>query len=302
MLEHRGDDRPDGAAAREVETLERPLCRVVGRACGEVAPKLADEEARMIRVRDREADRVLPGESSSPAEDRLLARVVVARVVAEVHVAGAGLPVVAEAGQCACLFADVGLAVASPRAEGEELHHLARVVLVRRPARVVAPVQPQQHRRIPRHVEQQLLKGAEAVLAEQLVLAEHQALRVDAIVRRREPVVPDEGHALDKGPRGAHHPIEPPQVVVPPRVERGERAPLVVCRSRPDELLLPWIRERVHRAVETELRQRLGLALAGAEAGTPKQPLGLSDTEPSCVGGYQRQTLHRDHRAGRGRS
>ena len=40
----------------------------------------------------------------------------------------------------------------------------------------------------------------ESVLAEELVLIQHEALRVDPGVRRCEPVVPDERHALDEGP------------------------------------------------------------------------------------------------------
>jgi len=56
---------------------------------------------------------------------------VVARVVPEVDVADAALPVVAETGERACVLPDVLLAVAAAGAEREQLHHLAAVVLVR---------------------------------------------------------------------------------------------------------------------------------------------------------------------------
>ena len=86
-------------------------------------------------------------------------------------------------------------------------------------------------------------------------------------------------------------------MVVSPRVERGKRAALVVRRGCADEVFAAGIRERVDGAGEAELGESLRLALARAETRTPEQPLGLSGTEASCVGGDQRQTLHRDHRA-----
>ena len=55
---------------------------------------------------------------------------------------------------------------------------------------------------------------------------EHQALVADARVGRREPVVPDECHPLDERTRGPHHLVEPPAVVVAPRIGGRERAAL----------------------------------------------------------------------------
>ena len=199
-------------------------------------------------MRHAEPARVLPVERAALAEDPLDAGVVVARVVAEVHVAGALLPVVAEAGQRPRLLADVRLAVPAAGAEREELHHLARVVLVRRPLRVVAAVQPEEHRRVLRHVEQQLLERAEPVVAEELVLIQHQPLRVDAAVRGREPVVPDERHPLDERARRAHHPVEPPDVVVAPRVVGRERSSLLVLRRGADEPLGAGMGQRLETA------------------------------------------------------
>ena len=43
--------------------------------------------------------------------------------------------------------------------------------------------------------------------------------------------MPDERHALDERARRAHHPVEPPAVVVSPRVRGRERAALVVVRA-----------------------------------------------------------------------
>ena len=63
-------------------------------------------------------------------------------------------------------------------------------------------------------------------MAEELVLVEHELLRADAVVRGREPVVPDEGHPLDELLVRAHHAVEPPEVVVPPASRGASGAPL----------------------------------------------------------------------------
>ena len=71
------------------------------------------------------------------------------------------LPVVLESGQRPRLLADVALGVAAAGAEREELHQLAPVVLVRRPLRVLRAREPEEHRRVLRDLEQQLLERAE---------------------------------------------------------------------------------------------------------------------------------------------
>ena len=145
------------------------------------------------------------------------------------------------------------------------------------------PVEIQEHRRVLGHTCDEPRERAETGPAEHVVLPDHQALRADGLVRGRKPVVPDERHALDEGPRRSHHAVEPPDVVVAPRVVRRERAALLVFRRRADELLRPGMRQRMDGAVEPELRERVGLALARAEAGTPKQPLSLSGSERARV-------------------
>jgi hypothetical protein len=72
-------------------------------------------------------------------------------------------------------------------------------------------------------------------------------------------------------------------VVVPPRVVRRERTPLLVVRRVPDELLEAGIRQRMDRAVEAELRERLRLAPPRPEAGAPEEALRLRGTERTAV-------------------
>ena len=125
---------------------------------------------------DGEPARVLPVEASALAEDPLLARIVALLVVAEVDGALVVVPVVSEAGQRASLLAHVTLCVAAARAEREELHHLAPVVLVRRALLVVGAGEPEQHRGVAGDREQQPVERAEAVAAKESVLTDHQPL------------------------------------------------------------------------------------------------------------------------------
>src|SRR5215213_4431027 len=97
---------------------------------------------------DREPAGVLPREPPALAEDTLLAAVVAFGVEAEVDRANVVVPVVPPAGERPGLLAHVALRVAAARAEREELHHLAPVVLVRRVLLVVGAVEPKQHRRV----------------------------------------------------------------------------------------------------------------------------------------------------------
>ena len=74
-------------------------------------------------------------------------------------------------------------------------------------------------------------------------------------------------------------------MIVAPGVGGRERAALVVVRSRADPLLAARMRQRANGAVEAELRERRGLALARAEAGTPEQALGLFTPKGPLVDG-----------------
>ena len=79
----------------------------------------------------------------------------------------------APAGVSARRFLDVGLAVIA-FAEGEQFHHLAREILVRRRLAVGGGVQINDHRRVFGHGMQQLTEIAQCVFAQQHILAIHQ--------------------------------------------------------------------------------------------------------------------------------
>src|SRR5438105_3438790 len=240
---------------------------------------------------DAEAAGVIPVEMPALAEDPLDAGVVPFRVVAEVDRADVVVPVVAPAGELAGLLADVALRVApAVGADREQLHQLPAVVLVRRILGVVGPGEPEQHRRVLRHLREQRRERAEPVLPKELVLPEDQA-RVAGVLRGREPVVPDERHPLGKRAARPDHPVEPPELVVAPGVVRRERAAVVVVRLGAAQALAPWVRQGVDGVLEAVLGQALGLTGAWAETGAPKEALGLRLAEPSAVDGRHRPCI-----------
>ena len=209
-------------------------------------------------------------------------------VEAEVHVALPLLPLGFEAGQRARLLAHVPFAVAVALAEGEELHELTRVVLVRRVLRVVDAGEPEQHRRVAGDRVDEAAEVPERVTAQEAVLPEHQARVADPDVRRGEPVVPDEGHPLDERPVRPHHPVEPPEVVVAVGVLRGEPVPFVVARRGPGQADVGRMQEPVHGAVEPEPCDPPRLTPSRPESRAPQEPLGLGSAEAALVDGYGR--------------
>ena len=299
VLEDGRDDRLDLEVGSAVEPDERLLGRDGRRHRDEVAPQLAHEERGVERVAHAEAAGVVPAEVPALAEDRLDAVVMPVRVVAEVDVAKALLPVVPPPGQGTGLLADVVLGVSASGAEGEELHQLTRVVLVRVPLGVVAAVQPDEHGRVLRQPDQQRLEGAEPVRAHEPVLVQHPLLRADPVVRGREPVVPDERHPLDQLLVRAHHAIEPPEVVVPPGVARRERSAVAVGGRLAHEADARRVDQLVDRPRESLAGDGRRLARLRPEAGPPKQSLGLLLAERAVVHGNAAAASHPPNNRGR---
>ena len=127
---------------------------------------------------------------------------------------------------------------------------------------------------------------AEAGAAEHVVLADHQALRADRLVRGREPVVPDERHPLGQRTARAHHAVEPPEVVVAELVEREEAA-AVDLRRPADEVVGAGREELRDGAVEAPRGERAVLAGPRAESRAPEESLGLCGTKGTRVDGQR---------------
>ncbi len=239
---------------------------------------------------DAESHRVFPAECAGGPEDCLAARVEAVGIEAEVRVADVVNVGRTPARQRARQFAYVGLGVsAAIRPQGEQLHQLARVVLVDRAPAVPDPVKPDQHRRIDRDGVQQIMKGAQRSQPEQSVLLQHQRLRIDVRHRRRKPVVPEQRHPLNQGLVRAHHPVQPPEVVVSVEVIRRQRIPVLVVRLRPAEKASPTGRVSDSTALRRPSLESLpGAPRRGPKAGPPQQPLGLPGAEPALIRSYRK--------------
>jgi hypothetical protein len=126
-------------------------------------------------------------------------------------------------------------------AEREQLHDLAPEVLLRTLARVRAPVEPDQHRRVLGNLDQQIAEAAEGELAEQFDLALwtrqfaglqghhlrtlHPAHRTRQLaVRGGEVVVPEQRHLLLQRALRVHHAEQPALPCVLDVRVRRERA------------------------------------------------------------------------------
>ena len=194
----------------------------------------------------------------------------------------------------------VVLGVAAVGAEREQLHHLAAVVLVGAVLVVLRARQPQQHRRVARHLHQQVVEVAQRPRAHHPVLAEHER-RGRAVDGGGKPAVPDERHALHELMVGPDHAVQPPAVIVAPDVDRVQREPVVAVRRPADEPRAALrARQRGHRPVQAECGQPPRVAAAGAEPGAPQQPRGVALGEATAQGrdrgaGYRG---HVDVRAG----
>ncbi len=121
----------------------------------------------------------------------------------------AGLGVEAPAGERAGGFLDVRFGVAA-LAQREELHHLAREVLVGRAPAVLHAVEIEHHRRILADGVQHDAEVAERVGAQHRVLRVHEARERHLGLRRDEMVVPEQRHPLGERRRRHEHLVHPP--------------------------------------------------------------------------------------------
>ena len=256
----------------------------------EIAPELAREERLVGRMGDRQHHGLLPAVRAGLVEDDLHRVVVPIAVEAELDPAVSVLVRRRESGQGPGLLAHVPLGVAGAVAQREELHQLAGVVLVGRALLALQAVEVQQHRRVLGDARHEPGKEPSPRAPEHVVLADHQALRTDGLVRRREPVVPDERHPLRQRTARPHHPVEPPQVVVAELVER-EQPPAVDLRRLTDQVVRAGREQMGDGAVEAAGGERPFLARSRAKAGTPEKPLGLGRSKTTRIHGRRHSTI-----------
>ena len=147
------------ARRRETSARSARTSRAIGLRRHELAPQLADDELRRLRPREQQVEHGVAVEAPGAARARSSRR---RRAGAGANDERAGLAVEAPAGERARRFLDVRFGVVA-LAEREQLHHLAREVLVRRALAVLRAVEVDEHRRILRRRVQQRGEVAERI-------------------------------------------------------------------------------------------------------------------------------------------
>ena len=192
----------------------------------------------MHRVREAQVARVAPVEVAGLAEDRLRAGVVPRRHRSGSRTRRRRRSSRPPARQRARLLADVVLGVrAAVGAEREQLHHLARVVLVRRALLVLDPVQPDEHRRVgvtsrSRSWNEPSACGGRARSAGASASGCRRRRSRSRTSRARSSVMRSTSGRLVRTIRSSHHAWSWPQAS-----SGASGCPFVVVRLRPDEPL-----------------------------------------------------------------
>jgi hypothetical protein len=97
-----------------------------------------------------------------------------------------------------------------PLAEGQQLHQLARQVLVRARLAVLVVVEIGEHRRIAHDLAQELVEPAQRMLPVELVLPDHRRRVLHLAEGAREVPVPEERHPLAQRVSALEHLVDPP--------------------------------------------------------------------------------------------
>ncbi len=315
--EDRAHHLADRMARRDVRLLQGVDHVGRGRVPGEERPELCAEKAaghraRGVRPVDEDADRVVPVPVAGLPEDRLAAAVVVGGAVQEGRLVVVGGAVVVghrPPGEGPRELGDVLLRVV-PDPEREELHELARVVLVGPADLVGRVVEPDQHRGVLRHLEHQVVELAGRVLPLRLVLRQHQPLALDLRDAGGPVEVPEVSQLFLQRPRREGHAVHEPlleagharQVVVAGgqgRLVRGEVDRVVVEQERDRALEAPGV-ERVDlrgRPAESRSSKQVRRRVPGpvhAHGGLDEAPIGrFTSPDSKC-----RSARLRYHRAG----
>ena len=272
------------------------------RARDELAPQLADQVLGVVRVAEHRvegavhADGAVVGHGGAPErrdhvpEEALLAGVELTRGERDLAVVGAlERGVQAPAGERAGERDDVVLrvvvaAVGRLRPEAEQLHQLARVVLVRAALHVLIAVQVHRHRGVDRRhlVRERAEAGGRVREPQQPVAVGDEPRCRDAVVAAHGPVpVPEEGEPLGQRVDRALHPVEP------------LHDQLVLGRQRVDRLVAGAAGQR-RRAGRGERRRRVEQPVDELEVPAAGPVVALPRRRPEA--GAPEQAV--DHRGG----
>jgi len=246
----------------------------------ELGQQFRGQERRGRGLLERDPHDVVAIEVAASAEDLLGSVVVVAGDIAEAPAA------LVPTGERAGGFADVVLGVVA-FAEAEQFEQFAGVVFVRTTLDVLVAVEPDDHGRVARNVEQQRLERAERVAFERPQLLKHQRRAADLGVAGREVIVPEQRHPGPQRALGATHPQQPPAAqafdVVPHRERLAEFIEFAMCtavRFVAEQTLDRRLRPFVERATQ--------FAFAAGKACPPQQVSGRGPVPRRRRGGLER--------------
>ena len=266
--------------------LDRPRghLRLVGDK--EIVQVPADE-ASAGRLLYDDVDDVFAVQLTLMTKEGLLAVIVVFRAILELPGESAigrprDLGLEGPAGEGARRFANVGLGVVAG-AEAEQLEEFATPVLVDRGPMVLLVVEPEDHRRVSGHLEQQVAVTAKAALPEDIDLLQQLVVIVDLGIAGGEHMVPEQGGLLFEGPLGVDqvvHPIE----VAHRRLSAGQQRRRLIAQQRIgiDRWLRLGVEQFLHRRLVALGRARLDFVAVCAKAGPPHQVRHQSDVVFVC--------------------
>ena len=149
--------------------------------------------------------------------------------------------------------------------EREELHHLAREVLVGSLAAAAGVVEIDEHRRVLRDRVKERREVAERLAPQQRVLAIHELAQADLLLARREMVVPEDGHALGERTGGLQHLAQPPGAKLEPLLdEAAQRGHALLGAHLPQAIV------RLEGRVDESRRREDAIRAARPPAGAPR--------------------------------
>src|SRR5260221_2014323 len=226
----RAEDRPQErlhfvARIAEHRGPARDLARI-RLARDEFAPQLAADELRGLRMREEDVEDVVAVEAPALAQHRLVAVVVPQAAERELT----GVAIEAPSGESARGLLHVLLAVAA-LAQREQLHHLAREILVGRLLAFAHVFEIPQHRRILGHAVQHGGEVAESLAPQERVRPVHELARAHPLLAGGEVAGPDNRHSLWEPARRTDHLAQPPGAQLEALLEEAALRGLALLRA-----------------------------------------------------------------------
>ena len=225
-----------------------------------MAIELGSDEIGRLIFRENQVDQFHTIERSAVPQEDLFSRIVLVRIDGELE--AGNVP----SREGACCLLHIPLPVVAD-AEREELHDLAREVLVGPFTRVHAGIQKHEHGRVLSHGDQQFAEVPAALLTERVQLKEHLSVIADLVFVGCEVSMPEQGETLAQRVFAGQHALGPPiadAVGLEPR-----------CAEPVEEL----VDDRLQRAVPARLDLHAKSMTLGASQSSCRRAAGRKRVE-----------------------